>query len=93
MRRGIEQLIPRLEAYAREHGGRFVLFGSAADDTLHDQSDVDLIADFAPDRGIAACAFADRACTELGLVGDVRPMAWTSQDLTARALDTGRVLA
>jgi hypothetical protein len=33
-------LKPLLAAYGREHGGCFILFGSAARGTSHDQSDV-----------------------------------------------------
>jgi predicted nucleotidyltransferase len=92
MRRGVEQLIPRLKSYASEHQGRYILFGSTVTDSLHDQSDVDLIADFPPDLVMAACAHAESLCDRFGLVADVRPRVWTSEPLLARALATGRVL-
>lgn len=93
LRHGVEHLVPRLVSYARHHGGRFILFGSAATGDLHDLSDVDLIADFPQDAVVAACAFADAACSEMGLTGDVRPAAWTSDTVLQRALSTGRVLS
>jgi predicted nucleotidyltransferase len=92
MRRGIDQLVPRLTDLAVRSGGRFIMFGSAVEGTLHDQSDIDLIADFPWDRVISACTQADALCSELGLVGDVRPMAWASETLIQRARATGRVL-
>jgi predicted nucleotidyltransferase len=91
-RDGVEALKPLLAAYAREHGGRFILFGSAARGSAHDQSDVDIIADF-PERGSTpACSFADERCWELGLKPDCRPIGWTSDKVAARALEEGIVL-
>lgn len=91
-RDAVEALKPLLAAYAREHGGRFILFGSAARGTPHDQSDVDIIADF-PGRGsVPACSFAEERCFELGLKPDCRPIEWTSDKVVARALEEGVVL-
>lgn len=91
--RGVEAMTPRLAEYARPRGGRFILFGSAATGQLHDQSDIDLIADFPEDQAIEACAFADGVCGTLGLVGDVRPAMWTADKVLRRALETGRIIA
>ena len=91
-REGVEALKPVLAAYAREHGGRFILFGSAARGTPHDQSDVDIIADF-PDRASTpACNFAEERCWASGLQPYVRPIEWTSEKVIARALEEGVVL-
>lgn len=91
-RDGVAALKPLLAAYAREHAGRFILFGSAARGTPHDRSDVDIIADF-PDRGsVPACSFADERCWALGLTPDSRPIDWTSDKVVARALEEGVVL-
>jgi len=88
----VEALKPMLAAYGREHRGCFVLFGSAARGTPHDQSDVDMIADF-PDGAVsAACGFAEERCWALGLKPDVRPRDWTSDKVVARALEEGVVL-
>lgn len=93
LQHGVDQLVPRLASYAKRQGGRYILFGSAASGDLHDLSDVDLIADFPQEVVIAACAFADACCSELGLTGDVRPASWTSDVLMDRALSTGRVVS
>lgn len=91
-RDAVEALKLVLSTYAREHGGRFILFGSAARGTPHDQSDVDIIVDF-PDRAaVPACSFADERCWALGLTPDVRPVGWTSDKVVARALEEGTVL-
>ena len=91
-RDGVAALQSLLVAYAREHGGRFILFGSAARGTPHDQSDVDLIADFPDGGSVPACRFADERCFALGLKPDVRPIEWTAEKVVARALEEGIVL-
>lgn len=92
IREGVERLQPRLADYARLHGGRFILFGSTISGEIHDQSDVDIIADFPKPVVFDACRFADEACIELGLAPDVRPAIWTAPEILRRALDTGRLL-
>ncbi len=72
-----------LAAYAREHGGRFLLFGSAARDTLRRDSDVDILTDFPESATAAAWNFAERACWDRGLDPDVMPKAWCTADFLA----------
>lgn len=91
-RDGVEALKPVLADYGRRHGGRFILFGSAARGTAHDQSDVDIIADFSDRDSVSACSFADERCHEFGLKPDCRPIEWTSEKVVARALEEGFVL-
>jgi predicted nucleotidyltransferase len=88
----VEALKPALAEYGRAHGGRFILFGSAARGTPHDQSDVDIIVDFPEAGSTSACNFAEERCWASGLMPDVRPIAWTSDKLVARALEEGVVL-
>ena len=85
-RAGVERLADMLAAYARAHGGRFVLYGSAVHGPVHDQSDVDLIVDFPESGRSDACRFAEQSCSQLDLIGDIRPAIWTSDSLMARAL-------
>jgi predicted nucleotidyltransferase len=63
-----------LANYGKAHNGAFHLFGSAVSGPIHDASDVDILVDFPPDRVFDACEFAEKACFELGLQPDVRPM-------------------
>ncbi len=51
-RAAVEAVLPELEAYARAHGGRFLLYGSAARGTMKHNSDVDLLLDFRPRRRV-----------------------------------------
>lgn len=91
-RASVETLKPMLAGYAREHGGAFILFGSAARRTANDHSDVDLLADFPDEDVMAACGFAEESCWSLGLKPDVRPVMWTSDKVAERARSEGVVL-
>lgn len=68
-----------LAEYGRSHGGNFVLFGSAARETMRHDSDVDILVDFPPDALDDAWVFAEDACWRLKLSPDIRPKAWCSQ--------------
>lgn len=83
----------KLTAYARQHGGRFVRFGSSATGRMQVSSDIDVLADFPARTVIAACDAADGFCTVLGLVPDCRPSAWCSDAVRTRAFGQGVVLA
>lgn len=48
----VADLLPELARYARTHGGRFLLFGSAAREQMKWHSDVDLLVDF-PDAQLS----------------------------------------
>lgn len=79
-RRAVDELRPALAAYTRTHGGRFLLFGSAARGTMREHSDVDILTDFPEDETPAAWNFAERACWDRGLDPDVMSKAWCKAD-------------
>ncbi len=64
----------RLAEYARAHGGRYLLFGSAARDALRHDSDIDLLLDFPIEAQPEAWRFAEVACWALDLDPDIQPM-------------------
>ena len=68
-----------LDAYARAHGGRFLLFGSAAREEMRYDSDVDILVEFPADRQAAAWNFAERACWDRRLEPDVMAADWCSE--------------
>src|SRR5580700_11265611 len=55
--RAVADLRRVLDAYARGHGGRFLLFGSAARGQMRYDGDVDILVEFPPDRQGAAWNF------------------------------------
>ena len=70
---GIADLKKDLGQYAAEHGGAFLIYGSAARGDMRFDSDVDILVDFSPSAEAAAWRFAEDACHKHGLVPDVRP--------------------
>lgn len=69
-----------LAAYARAHGGRYLLYGSAARGGMRYHSDVDILLDFPPDQQREAWNFAERGCAEWGIEADIMPLAWCQDD-------------
>ena len=93
IRDGLAKLEPVLSSYAREHGGRFLLFGSAARNDLRFDSDIDILVDFPLDSEGPARNFAEDECLKLGLPADVFSIAFAAPRLRARAQCEGRLLA
>lgn len=79
----VASLRPVLAAYARAHGGRFLLYGSAARGEMRYDSDVDILVDFPEDQDAAAWDFAGQACWERGLEPDLMRRAWCKESFLA----------
>lgn len=92
MERAVAELKPRLAAYAREHGGRYILFGSAARREMRHYSDVDILVDFPIQAELAAWLFAEGECFTRNLRPDAQIRAWRSDSFVARAEQEGEVL-
>jgi predicted nucleotidyltransferase len=90
--RAVAELRRALDAYARAHCGRFLLFGSAARGQMRYDSDVDILVDFPPDQQAAAWNFAERACWDRRLDPDVMASAWCSEDFLALVRPKAEVL-
>ncbi len=89
----VDELLPALERWAREIGGRYLLYGSAARRELRPDSDVDLLLDF-PDGDATAAAwdFAEDECARLGLDCDIRPVALCGPRFLGHVLPGSRSL-
>jgi predicted nucleotidyltransferase len=74
-RQAVEDLRAALTGYARAHGGRFLLFGSAARGTMRYDSDVDILVDFPTGSLDDAWSFAEHACWDRRLDPDITPYA------------------
>jgi predicted nucleotidyltransferase len=93
MERHIEDLCMRLQSYAQDHGGSFILFGSAASRKLNHDSDVDLIIDFPDDKETDAWRFAESMCWERKLKPDIRPIKYCSEKLLNHILASAQVIS
>lgn len=93
MEAAVEALAADLAAYAREHGGRFVLFGSAARGEMRHDSDVDILADFPSSLGWDPAEFAEDRARARDLKPDVHLMGMSGLRLRERVAAQGRVLS
>ena len=93
MERAVVAIDAALTAYAREHGGRFIRFGSTAKGRMRAESDVDIIADFGSDEAGCATTYAEEVCSAHGMPADARSIAYASPRLLDRALAEGVVLS
>jgi hypothetical protein len=93
MAEAIAAIDAALAAYARQHGGRFIRFGSTAEGRMRHHSDVDIIADFAGEASIAAADFAQGTCFAHGMVPDAHAGAYLSPAFKAEAERRGLVIA
>ena len=67
--------IDALPGIAKRHGGRFLVFGSAARGDIHDgDSDLDLIADFPATEQSTAIRKASEACVAARIPHDLLTM-------------------
>jgi predicted nucleotidyltransferase len=82
----------RLLSYARETGGRYLLYGSLARKEARYDSDVDLLLDFPPEFEGEAWRVAEDICAELGIEHDIKPIAWCDKSFVARILPRARVI-
>ena len=75
-RLAVAELRAVLAAYARKHGGRFLLFGSAARGEMRYNSDVDILVNFPREALNVAWNFAESACWDRNLDPDIMPRSW-----------------
>src|SRR5208282_1507507 len=84
-------LADRLSLFARDRGGRFILYGSLARGEARYDSDVDLLIDFPRECEAAAWRIAEDLCSELGVDLDIKPVAWCAPDFVAKVLPSARI--
>lgn len=83
---------PALRAYARAHGGHFILYGSAARGEIRFHSDVDLLVDFPKDADGDAWDFAESLCVSHGLKPDVMRRAWCKDSFVDHIMRDAEVI-
>ncbi len=93
MAQAVAAIDAALTVYARQHGGRFIRFGSTAEARMRDHSDVDIIADFPGEASLAAAGFAEHLCHTNGMTPDAHAGAYLSPAFKAESLQRGIVIA
>lgn len=85
-------LSERLADFAREKGGRYILFGSLAEGRARFDSDVDLLLDFPTVSEGEAWRLAESLCAELRIELDIKPLAWCDPKFIRRIARTARII-
>ncbi len=93
IRAALPLLENELQAYARSHQGRYLIFGSMVTGHLHYESDVDLLADFSREKLGEALDFANELGTRLNVPVDVVSFQHCKPEFLKRILPNARVLA
>ena len=65
------EVVDHLKRYATERGGRFLVFGSAAEDRMKFDSDFDVVVDFPTASESEAVEFVEQVCQRCDLPSDV----------------------
>lgn len=86
-REAVRRVKDRLEAFVAASGnGRFIVFGSAASDTMRHDSDIDLLIDFPPERETEAWRAAEQACRDADIRADILSTATTKEEFVKKIL-------
>jgi len=93
MQQAVIEIDALLIGYARQHGGRFIRYGSTAKGRMMLHSDVDIVADFDGEAAGPAASYAEGVCRRRGMAADVRAVHHTSAALLGRALAEGIILS
>jgi predicted nucleotidyltransferase len=89
----VARVSARLAGYARAHGGRYLIYGSAARGEMRFDSDLDILVDFPPALHAESWRFAEDACAQALLPADIRPYAWCSERFLAHVSPDWTVLS
>ena len=84
---------PALRGYARAHGGRFILYGSAARGEMRFHSDVDLLVDFPEGAEAEAWNFVESLCVSHGLEPDLNRVSWCKASFLRHVMPEAEVIA
>lgn len=92
LRRAVPRVRLALGDYARQRGGRFIIFGSVARDQARYDSDMDIAVDFPAPLETAAWYFAEQLCIEHGITPDIHALGDLRSAIRDRALQEGDVV-
>jgi len=84
-REAAAQIVRDLERYAAEHGGQFLIFGSAAKGRIGPDSDLDVIVDFPLAAEGSAVEYVEEVCRAHRIPADIHARSTTSSAFVERA--------
>jgi predicted nucleotidyltransferase len=83
-RAAAEEIVRILSAFAREHGGKFLVFGSAAKDRIGPDSDFDVIVDFPHTAETPAIEYVEDICRTYRIPADIHARSTTKSVFVER---------
>jgi predicted nucleotidyltransferase len=83
-RAAADLVMSEMRAFGTEHGGRFLIFGSAAEDRMKFDSDLDVVVDFPAERELEAYDFVEDACRRQDLPADIHLKSTSSSGFLDR---------
>ena len=86
LRAASREVLDCLRDYGSRHGGRFLVFGSAARGDIHTDSDFDVVVDFPHPAERAARTYVEEICAYHRLTPDPHLMADISDGLKRRVI-------
>lgn len=90
--RAADDAVSELRAYARSHGGRFVVFGSYVTRAMRFDSDLDVMLDFPAHAADQAWQFAEDLGRRLAIRLDIHDAGMTKPAFAERVRGSGMVL-
>ncbi len=92
-RAAANRIMSDLQIYARQNGGRFIVYGSVARGSMRHDSDVDILVDFPAETTHAALSFAEDLCFAAQLRPDISRLSWHSPAFLSRVMPKALVLS
>lgn len=78
-RAAADVVMSQMKAFGAEHGGRFFVFGSAAEDRMKFDSDLDVVVDFPAEREAEAVDFVEDVCRGQNIPADIHVKSRSSR--------------
>ncbi|MEX6507313.1 nucleotidyltransferase family protein [Jiella sp. M17.18] len=91
-RRAVGLIAEQLGRFARERGGKYVLYGSAARGDMRHDSDIDLLVDFPATDEADAWRVAEDLAAEFSLDADIQPLKWCDPTFLGKILPQARII-
>lgn len=83
-RAAADLVMSEMRSFGAERGGRFLIFGSAAEDRMKFDSDLDVVVDFPAELELEALEFVEDACRRQGLPADIHLKSRSSDSFLGR---------
>jgi hypothetical protein len=88
----LRAIVRELRKYARAHGGRYIVHGSAVQDDIGYFGTLDLLVDFPEEMQAEAWRFAESLCDRRRIPHNIMPFSWGKPSFIERIRATMKSL-